>query len=76
MSSLPSAASTMRAALEAISVSKWRRFMTRVSTNWASGKRRGDAEDRLVGEEERALRHGMDVAGEAERRRDNRAGAA
>ena len=29
-------------------------------------QRRGDAEDRLVGEEESALRHGVDVAGEAE----------
>ena len=29
-------------------------------------QRRGDPQDRLVGKENRALRHGVDVAGEAE----------
>jgi len=31
--------------------------------------RRGDAHDRLVGEEHAAFRHGVDVAGEAKRRK-------
>ena len=40
--------------------------MSRVSTSCACGSGAVDAQDRLVGEEHRAFRHGMDVAGEAQ----------
>ena len=63
---MPGAASTMRAAFEAISVWKCSRLISRVSMSCACGSGAVTRRIGSSGEEDGALRHRVDVAGEAE----------
>ena len=71
---LPGAASTMRAAFDAISVWKCRMLISRVSTSCACGSGAVMRISGSLGKQTRAFGDRMHVAGEAESRRDNRAG--